>query len=819
MTDAPTRRLAAIMFADMVGYTALMQSDEQEARTQRDRHRAIQIDAVAAHEGEILQYYGDGTLSVFPSAVEAVQCAVEIQGRVGEEALIPLRIGVHTGDIVQDEGGIYGDGVNVASRIEGIAAPGGVVISAKVVDEIKNHPSIQTVPLGEVRLKNVTRLTSVFAIANEGLTIPTEEYVQAKAEGRSVPQAATEAEPLTTSLAGAGRDSGPEGRGPSAWLASHGALAAALVVGAGIAVGAILLSGDRGEETASPDAATAPAVTTRPAIAVLPFVNMSTQDEDDAAFLATGLHDELLTQLAKIASLDVIARTSVMQYADTEKTVSEIGRELGVGTVLEGSLMRAGDQVRLNVQLIDAETDRHLWADTYDREFTVANVFEIQSDLAQQVVLALQAEVIPDEQARIAMVPTENLDAYTLYLRGIEADSRAGWEPQDLEAAAELFAAAVEADPEFALAHAALSSTENFLYLFYDRSEERLARAWASAEEALRLDPDLPEGHLGKAFYHFQRYENELANQALAVAEAGLPGSANVLTLKAELLNRQWQWDASLAARERAALLDPLNPEMAVNLAGALAELGRWEEAEAVYDRLAEVHPTFYEAAFIRGWLTWRRTGDGASGLAALAMVPPEVEVFGLRRFFEWLMTNDPEAKIVALEKIDQPVLDFGGFWWAPRELLEGWTYQNIDPERAERALREGVEACLAALEQAPDDPRIHASLGRAYAALGQRDLAVQEAERVVELLPIEVDPVFGRDLLEIASLIYAELGMADEAVAALEGVFSVPGVRPMVFLLGPEFDMIRDDPRIKALIEEHRVSPPGPAGRSVGGP
>jgi class 3 adenylate cyclase/TolB-like protein/Tfp pilus assembly protein PilF len=739
MTDAPTRRLAAIMFADMVGYTALMQSDEEEARTQRDRHRAIQIDAVAAHEGEILQYYGDGTLSVFHSAVEAVQCAVEIQEQVGEEDLIPLRIGVHTGDIVHDEGGIYGDGVNVASRIEGLAAPGGVVVSAKVVDEIKNHPSIQTVSLGEVRLKNVTRLTSVFAIANEGLTVPTEEYVRAKAEGRSVPPAATAAESREGAWA-----AGPKGRGPFAWIAGHGALVGVLVVATVVGVGAILLSGDGGQETASPGIAAPQAVTARPSIAVLPFVNMSAQDEDDAA------------------------------------TVSQIGRELGVGTVLEGSLMRAGDQVRLNVQLIDAETDRHLWADTYDREFTVANVFEIQSALAQQVALALQAEVIPDERARIALVPTDNRDAYTLYLRGIAADTRAGWEPQ---------------------------RTENFLYLFYDRSDERLARAWASAEEALRIDPDLPEGHFGKAFYHFQRYENELANQALAVAEAGLPGSADVLTLKAELLHRQRQWDASLAARERAAMLDPLNPEMAVNLAGALADLGRWEEAEAIYDRLAVVHPTFFQAMFVRGWFTWRRTGDGASGLAALAMVPPEVEVFGLRGFFEWLMTADPEAKIAALERIDQPVLDFGGFWWAPRELLEGWTYRDIDPERAERAFAEGVEVCLAALEQAPDDPRIHASLGRAYAALGQRDLAVREAERVVELLPIEVDPVFGRDLLEITSLIYAELGMADEAVAALEGVFSVPGVRPMVFLLGPEFDMIRDDLRIQALIEAHRVT------------
>jgi serine/threonine-protein kinase len=271
-----------------------------------------------------------------------------------------------------------------------------------------------------------------------------------------------------------------------------------------------MTSQDRQEDPSEPRPLPTPAVEReRPGIAVLPFVNMSTQEAGDAAFLATGLHDELLTQLSKIASLDVIARTSVMQYAGTQKTVSAIGRELGVHTVLEGSLMRAGDQVRLNVQLIDARTDRHVWAETYDREFTVENVFDIQSDLARQVVLALEAELAPAEQALIAEVPTQNMDAYTLYLRGVEALGRPGWEPSDLELARSRFAEAVQEDPEFALAHAWLSMAYNYEYLYYDRTEARLAQAREAAEEALRLSPALPEGYLARAFYHFQRYEND----------------------------------------------------------------------------------------------------------------------------------------------------------------------------------------------------------------------------------------------------------------------------------------------------------------------
>jgi TolB-like protein/class 3 adenylate cyclase/Flp pilus assembly protein TadD len=841
MPEKRTRRLAAIMFADMTGYTALMQENEEEARAQRDRHRTILSAAVGQNNGEVLQYYGDGTLSIFSSAVEAVECAVQVQLELKGEALIPLRIGVHTGDIVHDEDGVYGDGVNVASRIEGLAAPGGVMVSGKVFDEIKNHRSISTISMGAVQLKNVEHQVNLFAISNEGLAVPTEAQLRKESFLQRIKDRAM----LPWVLAymagawallevvgfGAEQFSWPSmvPRGLAlvafagffltivlAWY--HGEKGRQKASGPELLIiallfaitgGALSVLGPGGPGLASSDrgpAVVETAARERPVIAVIPFVNMSTESEEEAAFLATGLHDELLTQLSKIASLDVIARTSVMQYAGTEKTIPVIGRELGAHTVLEGTLLRAGDQIRLNIQLIDTETDTHIWADTYDREFTVANVFAIQSDLAHQVVLALRAELVPAEQALIAEVPTQDWDAYALYLRGREALDRPGLAPADLEAAQTMFNQATEADPEFALAHAWVSIAQSTLHRYYDRSEARLDQALEAADESLRLSPELPEGHFAKAFYHFQRYENEEAAQALARAEQGLPGSTDVLTLKGELLIRQGDWDATLAIQERTALLDPRNPEAAMSLATAYADRDRWDEANAVFDRILETHPTFFEAAFIRGYLTWRRTGDGEPGLAALARVPPEVEVFGLKLFFEWLMTAEVEGKISALERLDHPILDFGGFWWAPRELLEGWTYKDRDPVRAERAFEVAVERCQEALESQPGDPRIHASLGRAYAGLGRREEAIREAERVMEILPITVDPVYGRDLLEIAAIIYAELGMAEEAADALDEVLSVPRVPPMSSLTGWEFERIRDHPRIQALIEHYGV-------------
>jgi class 3 adenylate cyclase/TolB-like protein/Flp pilus assembly protein TadD len=819
MPEKRTRQLAAIMFADMVGYTALMQEDEEKARAQRDQHRSVLSNAVGGHNGEVLQYYGDGTLSIFSSAVEAVECAIQVQLELKGESLIPLRIGVHTGDIVHDDEGVYGDGVNVASRIEGLSAPGGVMVSGKVYDEIKNHSSISASSLGSVQLKNVDRPVSVFAISNEGLSVPTEAHLREKGvEGAALSPEAVEkrgahAGDSPSSISNGGAElfiQRLKDRAMVQWALAYLAGAWALVEIVGFATeqfswpsflprGLALVTfagffltlilawyhGERGRQKVSgaelliiallfgltggalavigpgdtgrgSSDGIAPVMESaergRPAIAVLPFTNMSTQEEGDAAFLAVGLHDELLTQMSKIASLDVIARTSVMQYVGTVKTVPVIGQELGVHTVLEGSLMRAGDQVRLNVQLIDVGTDTHLWANSYDREFTVANVFDIQSELAREVAWALRAELIPAEAALIAEVPTENLEAYTLYLRGREARDRPGFDSGDMELARTLFVEATTADPDFALAHAHLSATVSFLYLYYDRSQVLLDQARESAEEALRLNHDLPEGHLAKAFDHFQRYENDEAALALAQAKVGLPGSTDVLTLETELMLRRGEWDAALATRERADLLDPRNPEVAMNLATAYADRDRWDEANAVYDRIREVHPTFFEAAFTQGYLIWRRTGDGGLGLAALAQVPPEVEIFGLKVFFEWLMTTDLEGKVAALERIDQPILDFGGFWWAPREILEGWTYQEMDPRRAERAFEIAAQKCQEGLEAQPGDPRIHASLGRAYAGLGRKEEAVREAERVVEILPITVEARFGRARLEIVA-------------------------------------------------------------------
>lgn len=403
MTQKRTRQLAAIMFADMVGYTALMQEDEDRAHDQRDRHREVLSTAVQRHHGEILQHYGDGTLSIFTSAVEAVECAIEVQLALSQEPVIPLRIGVHTGDIVHDQDGVYGDGVNLASRIEGLSAPGGVMVSGKVYDEIKNQPSISAVSIGAVRLKNVGHPVTVFAISNEGLSVPTLEEVSEKAGSEVVALATTDADlPPAAESASVGAGEAflerAKERALFQWAAAylagawavlevvdfagerllwpslipramallaffgffvtlvvtwyHGEkgrqrvrgpevlLITLLLVIAGAALSTLSTEGPPASTPRSGFGPSAAAMDNRPGVAALPWVNRSGREED--AYFTDGIHDEILTRLGKIRDLRVISRRSVMHFRDSPLTTGEIADELGVRYILEAGLIYAG---------------------------------------------------------------------------------------------------------------------------------------------------------------------------------------------------------------------------------------------------------------------------------------------------------------------------------------------------------------------------------------------------------------------------------------------------------------------------------------------
>jgi len=425
-----------------------------------------------------------------------------------------------------------------------------------------------------------------------------------------------------------------------------------------------------------------PALSSPPerSIAVLPFENLSADPND--AYFVDGIHSDLLTQLFKIRSLKVISHTSVSGYQDSEKNLRQIGEELGVAAILEGSVQRSGEMVRINVQLIDAESDEHLWAERYDRELTAQNLFAIQSEMVAAVAGALQVILSPEELARVDNVPTVNMRAYNLYLIGnlYLRDNRYQSNYAD---AAQSFQSAVDEDPDFALAWAALSRAHSGFYFFVDHTEARRELAREAVERAFELQPDLAEAHFAMGYYYFYGFRDDgNALQEWALAEQGMPGDARLHLARGYLYRRMGEWEQSLVSLDRAIELDPRNIEQLDVQAISYAVLHDYARAESFLDRVIEIapdHPMGYrDKAKISLW----RDGDVSSMNAILESAPIEVPVPDL----EWitaLYERSFEAALTALDNWGMEAVD-NRRMYRPKASYYGVTHELAEePELA----------------------------------------------------------------------------------------------------------------------------------------
>jgi len=769
---AAKRGLAAVMFADMVGYTALMGRDEAAARDRRNRQRAVVDDLVRRHGGQVRQHYGDGTLAVFPSAVEAAWCALGIQEELRKEPAVPVRIGLHTGDIVDEGDGIYGDGVNLASRVQGVAESGGVAVSDKFRDEIRNQRGIDATSLGAHELKNVDRAVEIFSIT---ASAPRE---------RVPPPRPPESDEAWL----------PSGRAP---LLKAGA--AALLVAS---VVALLWTSSRAGTDTRGGVASASAL---PSIAVLPFRNLSAAEEN-AAFFADGLHDDILTQLAKLGALQVIARTSVMRYAGSTSTVPEIGRELGVDVVLEGGVQRAGDNIRLNVQLIDAESDAHLWADTYDRALTTENVFAIQSEVAQAIAGALRAVLSGDERTALAAVPTGSMDAYDHYLRGSMALRELGGFA-DLTEAENEFAEAVRIDPTFAAAHARLSYTHlNMYWNAYDRTEERRALARQALERAEALDPDDPEVLIARGYYRYWGSRDyPAASIAFGQALRARPGDARVHEARAYVLRRSGSWIEALRDLETAVGLDPMNSELVRALGQTHLHMRDYDGAEELLDRALTLQPDRWSTLYDRALLDLMRDGD----LTRLRIPVRNLQAAREFTFVRWWLAfvDGDEATAFAVSSALTAAVEQQAAV-NPPSLLNALLHWRMGRTAEARAAADTAAVVLEAmLAERPDDPRIHSALGHALALRGDREQAVEEGMEAVRLLPISSDAMDGPEYLLQLAEIYGLLGEAEPALDALYRALSVPNGNSLAsVLVSPLAAPLRGHPGLAAIAEAERM-------------
>ena len=484
----------------------------------------------------------------------------------------------------------------------------------------------------------------------------------------------------------------------------------------------------------------------------------------------------------------------------------EIGEELDVATILEGDVQRAGDAVRINVQLIDAETDEHLWAEIYQRQLTAENMFAIQNEMATAIASALQATLSPQEIARLEEVPTRNTRAYELYLSALE-------EVQDVARRTELYGQAVAFDPQFALAWAGLSSAHGLMRnVLYDRTESRLSASLAAVQRALELDPDLPEAHLAMANYHYNERNSvrdyELALNELAIAEQGMPLDATPLNLRSQIFRRLGQWEQAEETIAQAFVLDPRNVRQQYNRGQNYHAVRDYAQADQYFARALELNPEFGQACAWRSQIPWHRDGDVTDMKAAYEN--PPFDLGDERYWLGWnaaIYERDYPKALMVLEGWESDEFT-DQYTYALKTSLHGVTYQLAGQlGQAEVQFQSARGELEELLEGGIEDSRIYISLGEAMAALGEREGAISSARQAMEITPTSVDKFWGPIFqLDAVVRVFIPAGDYEAAIEELTRYFSSPGRWSIEGLArDPRLDPISDDPRFIALVEKYR--------------
>ena len=551
-------------------------------------------------------------------------------------------------------------------------------------------------------------------------------------------------------------------------------------------------------------------------IAVLPFENLS--DDPHATYFGDGIQDDILSNLAKVADLKVISRTSVRQYRTGTRNLREIGEALGVAYVMEGTVRRESNRVRISAQLIDARTDLHVWNDTFDREIT--DLFALQTELARRIAFALRANLSPQEKERLEKHPTSDLDAYDLFLRARDLFrwSGSGDPRENGERALKLLDDAIACDPNFALAHCLASRFHCELYWFgYDRTRQRLAAAKIAADTALRLRPDSSEARLALAYYYYYGYRDyELARTEVAIAQEVAPNNAETWEAAGAIDRRQGRWENAVANFEKAKELDPRNASVLWDVAETYACLGRADGAVNAFSVGTEVNPDAHFFSIARAAMAWRTQGNLEPLRSVLSTIPEEfdpgggVTNIGLRVSLT-ARDYDEAERWLRKSRYDRfndigvggsgAILDGYAF---PRSWYEGLIARGRgDTETAQTAFLRAQEIVEDDLVKAPDDAELVAMLGLVLAMRGQKAEAIAAGHRAVGLLPISKDAFDGPLIAAKLAVIYAQTGEPARALVLLEELVKMPnGPLPGTLRVEPEWDSLRGDRRFEQLLK-----------------
>ncbi len=779
--------IAHVLFIDTVGYSKLS-VNEQHARIEELNQivRSSEQFRKAEVANRILKIpTGDGMALVFyKSPEEPAQCAFDISRALKEHPSLQIRMGIHSGPVsgvvdVTERTNVAGAGINIARRVMDCGDAGHILVSHHVAEDLAEYERWRPFlhDLGTCEVKHGARLEITNLYSEEVGNAQLPRKLQAVRKHRVRVRSA--------------------------------AVALALLV-LGAIVAALIFVSRRPTAAVSP----IPAIPEK-TIAVLPFENRS---EDKAnAFFADGVQDQILTNLAKIADLKVISRTSAMQYkTGAPRNLREIGQQLGVAHLLEGSVQRAGNKVRVNTQLIDARSDVHEWAENYDRD--LADVFVIQSEIAKAIADQLQAKLSPNEKKAIDLPPTSDLAAFDLYSRArtiVLTSSQSATSEQDAAQAIDLLNEAVKRDPSFFDAYCQLANAHESLYAVagFDHTPARLALAEAALQAASRLRPDAGETHLARAeylYYALRDYAGALAE--LESARLVLPNDPRIFEVTGYILRRRGQQEEGLHNLERAIELDPRNFDILQQIASSYYGLGRYAEAMAAYDRALSIIPANIETRASRGGveLFWKgdtrplhQTIDSILGQGPGAIAP------AADRWFLCALTERDRAAaeraLVALG--DNPC------WVDERIRLsrsfgEGLLARMMKDQARARAAFAAARAEQEKMVQAqPDYGPPLCVLGLIDAALGRKEAALAEGRRAIALLPVEKEVDNGSRMIQYFAITLAWAGEKDLALQQLELGLRAPTASGALsygaLKLHPFWDPLRGDSRFEKIVAD----------------
>jgi len=798
--------IAHLLLIDVVGYSKLLVNEQIELLQELNQIvRGAECFRTAEANGKLMRVQtGDGmALLFFQSPEEPVRCAVEISRALQDHPRIQLRMGVHSGPVnritdVNDKTNVAGAGINVAQRVLDCGDAGHILLSAHITEDLAQYRHWQPYlhDLGECEVKHGLRL-HLFNLYKDNLGNP---QVPEKLKRRRWKQASD-----------ALRSIGPPRSPKFLLLAAVGVSAVALLISSLIffhrpPTRATIAS------TPKTRAARALAAIPEKSVAVLPFENRS--EEKANAYFADGIQDEILMRLSKIADLKVISRTSTQHYKSSPENLQEIAKQLGVAHIVVGSVQKSGDAVRVNVQLIKAANDSHLWADTFDRKLT--DIFSVESEVAKAIADQLRAKLTGQEEKVISARPTDNIEAYDAYLRGLAYNLKTQSTPANVLGAQKYLREAVRLDPKFALAWALLSYVDAFGYLTLNLQPTVALREEArqAAETALTLQPNLGEAVLAKGHYHYACLKDyDTAVRYFEQARQFLPNSSRIPEQLAYVARRQGEWDRSESHFNEAERLDPRNVSLLTQEAQSYVCLRRFAEALRKLDQVLNITPDDVDTLAEKATIA-QAEGDLPRAAALLASLQPNADdTLALEtQVYQAILERRPAPIIPRLKEIlanPDPAL---GYINGELRFYLGWAEEVAgDHAAAQESWRQARSELEPFLKEQPENYILIGDLALTNMGLGDKAAALALSERAMAANPIEKDAVTGPAPIEILARVAAQIGELDRAITALQKLLSIPYAGPLatqnvpltpaLLRLDPMFDPLRNDPRFQKLV------------------